>query len=175
MKVLLALLLIGTFLASTACGFVVSPSPSHRHATPSSTPHAPTQLNMYNSVEEAIVEAQRICAVDPASPECRVAWDIVEELEAADSHRGGVEFPYASSAASGGAADPSDENAIEVSVMLGSFDILMKKIDGKMDQLQATTVKLHELGATDPSVTQLWQRAEEMKQALADAKASLNE
>ena len=43
----------------------------------SSTSCSSTSLDLYRSVEEAIAEAQRICAIDPTSNECRVAWDIV--------------------------------------------------------------------------------------------------
>lgn len=118
---------------------------------------------MYDSVEEAIAEAQRICAIDPASSECRVAWDIVEELEAADSHRGGAP------SAAAGMSSPDN------SAFLGSFDILVQKIDGKMDQLKATTAMLQEMGAGDPSIAELGARADEMKQALANARASLNQ
>jgi hypothetical protein len=116
---------------------------------------------MYESVEAAIAEAQKICANDPSSPECRVAWDIVEELEAADSHKGVYASPYASN------------DAAMVSALLGSFDILLQKIDGKMDQLMATTDRLAEFGTADTSIAELGLRAGEMKQALANAKASL--
>jgi len=138
-----------------AGAFMVSP--------PKSSSRYSTNLSMmYESVEAAIEEAQRICAIDPASQECRVAWDVVEELEAADSHRGQVQpQPHA----------PTD---IEYTALMSSFDILVKKIDGKMDQLKATTVKLHELGATDPAMEELYSRADEMQQALANVRANLN-
>jgi len=123
-----------------------------------------TKLDMFASVEEAIAEAQRICASDPSSPECRVAWDIVEELEAADSHQG---------AAAGAAAGA--QSTTDYAALMGSFDILSQKIAGKMDQLQATTDKLVELGVTDPSVAELGARAEEMKQQLARASATLKQ
>mmetsp|Transcript_305 Transcript_305/g.860 ORF Transcript_305/g.860 Transcript_305/m.860 type:complete len:155 (-) Transcript_305:636-1100(-) len=139
-------------LVAAARAFTVSPPSSLRH---------PIRLNLYNTVEEAITDAQRICAAEgPASPECRVAWDIVEELEAADAHRG----PGAAAASQQQGVDPQSADYV---AFMGSFDILCQKIDGKMDQLQATTDKLVELGADDPSVPALGDLAMQMKQALA--------
>mmetsp|Transcript_11824 Transcript_11824/g.16351 ORF Transcript_11824/g.16351 Transcript_11824/m.16351 type:complete len:158 (-) Transcript_11824:453-926(-) len=146
-----------SLIASLACAFTVPPPPFSIY-------HSTTRLNLYRSVEEAIEEAQRICATDPGSPECRVAWDIVEELEAANSHRGA---PSSSA--------PVDASSPDLTALLYSFDILVKKIDGKMDQLKATTNKLQELGATDPSVGSLGERAEEMKNHLAFVRNYLNE
>mmetsp|Transcript_4425 Transcript_4425/g.5819 ORF Transcript_4425/g.5819 Transcript_4425/m.5819 type:complete len:155 (+) Transcript_4425:155-619(+) len=145
------------FLSSTAHAFVVSPPST---LSPHHVSTSPTNLHMYESVEAAIEEAQRICAMDPTSPDCRVAWDIVEELEAADSHK--VKVPQG----------PGDN--IEYTALMSSFDILVQKIDGKMDQLKATTVKLDELGAGDPAIADLYHRADEMKQALANVRAGLN-
>ena len=53
------------------------------------------------------------------------------------------------------------------------FDILANKIDGKMDQLKATTDRLQQLGVADPTVMELGVRAEDMKRCLETAKASL--
>ena len=151
MKVILALLLV----VSTTCAFV--PSPPQVLSSPMLLT---TKLQLFKTVEEAIAEAQRVCAADPSSPECKVAWDIVEELEAANSHK--------------------DKKTTEVMpqstdyhAFMGSFDILCQKIDGKMDQLMATAVKLHELGASDPSIEALYSKAEEMKQALRNARSTL--
>lgn len=144
MKLLLSLLL----LASTASAFMVAPSPLLAPRVSSSS-----SLNLYDNVESAIGDAQRICASDPSSAECRVAWDIVEELEAANSRRHAPE-----------AATTADT---DIAVFVGSFDILAKKIDGKMDQLRATMEKLEQLGCDDPSVAALGERAEEMKNHLA--------
>ena len=63
--------------------------------------------------------------------------------------------------------------SMDAQAFLGSLDILMTKIDGKMDQLGATTEKLAELGAQDPYVAELGVKAQEMKQALANARASM--
>lgn len=129
-----------------------------------SAPRLPTQLNLYESVNEAIAEAQRICANDPSSPECKVAWDIVEELEAADSHNQAL-----------AQQTQPDGQSMDYVAMMGSFDILTQKIDGKMDQLKATTEKLQSLGASDPSVAELARLSDEMKATLARARASFNQ
>ena len=76
-------------------------------------------LNLYRSVEAAIAEAQRICSENPSSDECRVAWDIVEELEAADSHQG---------------QSMDADGDYDTTALVGSFDILTQKIAGKMDR-----------------------------------------
>lgn len=146
------LLAIFPFLASTVCAF--------NKGSPSSTPvrRGSTKLDLYATVEEAIAEAQRICATDPTGQACKVAWDIVEELEAADSHRGEIR-----------GANPN----ADLVALMASFDILVKKIDGKMDQLMATTVKFSELGATDPEVEELYARAEDMKNILAHVNEKL--
>jgi len=104
-----------------------------------------------------------ICASDPGSKSCQVAWDIVEELKAAESHR------------SSGVGTFIDPNYTDIDTLLYSFDILVKKIDGKMDQLKATTDKMQELGASDPSVRELGELAEYMKQQLTYVRNGLNQ
>ena len=121
-----------------------------------------TKLNTYANVEEAIAEAQRICAMDPMSPECKVAWDIVEELEAADSHRDSSGRQIAPDMSAG----PTNMSP-DLVALVASFDILAQKIDGKMDQLMATTDKLQELGANDPAIPELRERAQYMREILA--------
>jgi hypothetical protein len=142
-------------LACTASAFMVAPATSPRHSM---------KLHMFETVEAAIAEAQRICANDPSGPECKVAWDIVEELEAADSQRGAFSAPNT--------AAPADA---QLANLMGSFDILMTKIDGKMDQLKGTTERMGQLGSNDPYLAKLGYRADEMKQALANARASMGQ
>ena len=113
---------------------------------------------LYSTVEDAIAEAQKICAMDPTSPECRVAWDIVEELEAADSHMGGLPAP----------AGQGDYLSL-----VDGFEILVDRIDHKMDRLIATTESLARLGFTDSAITSLYDRAEDMKAALMYARSTL--
>lgn len=117
-------------------------------------------LHLFDSVEAAIAEAQRLTELDPTSQESRVAWDIVEELEAADSHNGG----YA-----------GNDVSMDPTALLGGLDILMKKVDGKMDQLKATADALNGMGAGHPSMDELSARSVEMKQALANVRASLGQ
>eukprot|EP00977_Amphora_coffeiformis_P016677 scaffold5224_cov135-Amphora_coffeaeformis.AAC.1 len=119
-----------------------------------------SQLSLYDSVEAAIADAQRICAADPASNECRVAWDIVEELEAADSHKSPV---------AGAATTPGE---LDGTAMMGSMDILLAKIDGKMDQLFATADQFQHV---DPvTMDELGLAAQQMKQAIANARMNWN-
>mmetsp|Transcript_84491 Transcript_84491/g.243951 ORF Transcript_84491/g.243951 Transcript_84491/m.243951 type:complete len:153 (-) Transcript_84491:239-697(-) len=128
----------------------------------SSRPCVCTRLNLYKSVEEAIEEAQRICDEDPNSPACQVAWDIVEELEAADSHKDAQERIRDS------------QYSMDFEALLRSFDILTAKLDNKMDQLIATCDKFEEWGA-DPSVAELSRLAEEMKRGMAYVKDTLRQ
>ena len=121
------------------------------------------KLNLDQKVQDAIHEATAICARDPSSPECRVAWDIVEELEARQSHQG-----------SSSQQDPNAVVSTDLVAFLASFDILSQKINGKMDQLKATTDRLQELGATDQSFADVGMRAEDMKDALARARNDLS-
>jgi len=113
---------------------------------------------MFETVEEAIAEAKRVCAEDPTSSDCKVAWDIVEELEAADSHQGGFKAPQAVSAA--------DENK----ALANSFDVLSQKIDAKMVQLKS----LNDLmAAKGTDLSELSSLADQMTAALASAKSKL--
>ena len=130
--------------------------------------HPSNQLHlMYDRVEEAISDAQRICAQSgPESRECRVAWDIVEELEAADSHRGGP-----MQGVGGGAINMNPDGE----ALMSSFNILLQKMDGKMDQCLATTEKLSDLGLRDHSIAELHQKAYEMKEAIWNARQSMGQ
>jgi hypothetical protein len=164
-------------LASTACAFAPNLVSSNRPATRRRAPN-PVSSNrpatscmtvlfvLYDRVEEAIADAQRVCAQSgPESRECRVAWDIVEELEAADSHRGGP-----MQGGGGGINMNPDGQAL-----MSSFNILLQKIDGKMDQALATTEKLAELGLRDQEIADLHQRAYEMKEAVWNARRSMGQ
>jgi hypothetical protein len=152
MKVFAILVLLNF---SSALAFAVAPPRATTTTTTS------TRLSLFKSVEDAIAEAQRICAENPDSQDCKVAWDIVEELEAADSHKGGPEAPTVLSA-----------NA-EYNSLLDSFDILAKRTADKLEQLKAVTLRLEDLGVTDPRVTQLYDISDELKQAIAQANAAL--
>ena len=149
-------------LASTAFAFAPTTISSSRPAT---------QLSLYDRVEEAIAEANRVCALcgpgaaPGAQERCAAAWDVVEELQAAESHRG---RPMQGG---GGAVNMSPDGQ----ALMSSFNILLAKIDGKMDQALATTEKLAELGLRDPEIADLHQRAYEMKEAVWNARRSLGQ
>ena len=145
-----------SLLASTAFAFAPTTISSNRPAT---------QLFLHERVEEAIAEAYRVCGQDPGSRECAVCWDIVSELQAAESHRG---RPMQGG---GGAVNMSPDGQ----ALMSSFNILLAKIDGKMDQALATTEKLAELGLRDPEIADLHQRAYEMKEAVWNARRSLGQ
>jgi CP12 domain len=164
-------LLFGVFVSS-ASGFVsTSTSTSSRPRT------RLEPLQAYQTVAEAIAEAQHICAQDPNSEACRVAWDIVEELEATDSHfrSSPGKFTPLEAARGGGAIPPTPPprpinndiaTAKDIQALLAGYDILARKMDPKLDNLVATTEKLMELGADDPAVAELQQRAYEMKRLI---------
>ena len=119
-----------------------------------------TALDLYRSAAEAIAEAERICAEEgPYSERCKVAWDIVEELEAADAH---VRKP---------AAEPG---FLSYSPLVEGLDILSKKIERKMDELKKLSTTLAEEGA-GPEVERLVYASDEMKQILAEARAAMDQ
>ena len=152
-----------------ASPFVATP-PSPTTTTKFSRSTKTTQLHIYRLVQEAISEAELICAVDPNCADCKVAWDIVEELEAADSHRHQDQLSSQASPQQ----TSNDHLSMDFVALMGSFDILSQKIDMKMDQLIATCEKLEDLGA-DPSVTELSQLAEQMKRGLEYVNNKLRE
>lgn len=164
-------LLIILAISCSVSGFTSAPhvsSPLHSSSGlswDSSARASNVRLALYHDVEDAISEAEQICSMDPNSSDCKVAWDIVEELEAADSHRG-----------RGSLMDhyqPMQSNQADLGAFLASLDILISKIDGKLDQLKATSYKLQELGASDPAIANLSYRADEMKEAMIEARNSL--
>ena len=152
---------------NSASAFVVSPSQSTSLIAASKRTTTTTTLNLYQSAQQAIVDAQRVCAEQGAGSEaCKVAWDIVEELEAADSHKN---VAPARQGPVGSQMQQPDYLAF-----MASFDILAAKINGKMDQLKATTDSLQQMGVTDPNIVELGLRAQDMKICLQNAKYSLD-
>lgn len=51
-----------------------------RFRTPYGTAHQATIGRVRFNMNRTITEAKRVCAKDPGSKECRVAWSTVEEL-----------------------------------------------------------------------------------------------
>jgi hypothetical protein len=118
-----------------------------------------THMNLYRSAQQAIADAERICAMEgPNSERCKVAWDIVEELKAADSH------------------DRTKPEPIELNYypLLEGFDLLSSKVDKQLDELRNLSSQLAEAGA-GPEVERLIYASDEMKQILEDAKAALTQ
>jgi hypothetical protein len=140
---------IFSLLVSSTCAFMSA-------RTSPSRPQ--TAIRLQTRVEDAIADAQRICAPDPTSPACRVAWDIVEELEAAGSRK---DQGY-----SGNVNTSPDYQALAF-----GFDMLLRKIDGKMDQLSATATKKQQMGSDNPALDELCQKAHEMKEAISRSRA----
>ena len=146
--------------------FLVSTTPTaaftnHRITnTASHINKSSSEINLYNSVEEAIGEAQRVCNEQGGDSEaCRVAWDIVEELEAADAHR----TP----------ANPTSQQEVSYGPLIMSLDLLSAKIDRKMDELNKLSESLVEAGA-GPEVERLAYASAEMKGILEEAVRSLD-
>ena len=127
----------------------------------SSSKKSSQQLNLYNSVEEAIAEAKRIGYEQGTDSEAyRVQWDIVEELEAADSHRSPTTTPV--------------QQELSYGPLITSLDLLQDKIDRKMDELNKLSRSLVEAGA-GPEVERLAYASEEMKMILEEAVRSLDQ
>jgi hypothetical protein len=119
-----------------------------------------SSLNLFRSAQEATVEAERICYEEgPDSESCRVAWDIVEELKAADSHDRKQ------------APGPSE---LSYSPLVYGLDILSTKIGTKMDELRNLSTQLAEYGA-GPEVERLIYASDEMKQILEEARTAMDQ
>jgi hypothetical protein len=118
-----------------------------------------TRLSLYRSAQEAITEAERICAMEgPNSERCKVAWDIVEELKAADSHDRKKPAPV----------------ELNYSPLLHGFDLLSNKIDRDLDELKNLSMQLVEVGAGS-EVERLVYASDEMKQILEEARIALDQ
>lgn len=119
-----------------------------------------TALHLYRSAAEAIAEAEQICAMEgPDSHNCKVAWDIVEELEAADAH---VRTP------------DTGAHELSYSPMVNGLEILSVKIEKKMDELKKLSTQLAEAGA-GPEVERLVYASDEMKQIIAEARSAMDQ
>ena len=117
-------------------------------------------LHLYKSTKDAIAEAKMICFEEgPNSERCKVAWDIVEELEAADSHV---------------RSEPSVANELSYSPMVDSLEILSSKIERKMDELKNLSEGLAQYGA-GPEVERLSYASDEMKSCLEDARRAMDQ
>lgn len=146
---------------SMIVGFVPkNQSSQKKQHTISSDQRKETSLHLYKSAKEAIAEAKMICFEEgPNSERCKVAWDIVEELEAADSHVRSADV---------------QANELSYSPLVDSLEILSAKIERKMDELKNLSTTLAEYGA-GAEVERLIYASDEMKQVLADARAATDQ
>ena len=139
-------------------------APSSSSSLISQKKHNSKALNLYKSAKEAIDEAKMICfEKGPNSEECRVAWDIVEELESADSRVRSAEQHQSMGA-----------NELSYSPLVDSLELLSVKVERKMDELKALSEQLTAYGA-GPEVERLQYASDEMKQILAEARSSLDQ
>ncbi|KAL3792942.1 hypothetical protein ACHAW5_006849 [Stephanodiscus triporus] len=119
-----------------------------------------SNLNLFRSSQEATAEAEQICYEEgPDSERCKVAWDIVEELKAADSHDRNQ------------APGPSE---LSYSPLVQGLDILSTKIERKMDELRNLSTQLAEYGA-GPEVERLIYASDEMKLILEEARTAMTQ
>mmetsp|Transcript_34960 Transcript_34960/g.73747 ORF Transcript_34960/g.73747 Transcript_34960/m.73747 type:complete len:171 (-) Transcript_34960:117-629(-) len=119
-----------------------------------------TELNLYRSAAEAIAEAEQICYMEgPDSQRCKVAWDIVEELKAADAH---VRTP------------DTPANDISYIPLVAGLNILSDKLDRKLGELKNLSTQMAEAGA-GPEVERLIYASDEMKQVLTEARAAVSQ
>lgn len=143
-----------TIPATSAFNNIISPHQCSRNKAA----YKSTELNLYRSAAEAIAEAERICAIEgPNSERCAVAWDIVEELEAADAH---VRTPVLS----------SDE--LSYVPLINGLEILSGKLERKLDELRNLSTEMAAAGA-GPEVERLIYASDEMKQILDEARAAM--
>jgi len=121
-----------------------------------------SSLHLFRSAQEATAEAEYICHVEgPHSERCKVAWDIVEELKAADSH----DRTQSSS---------HSPNELSYSPLVLGLEVLSNKIDKKMDELRKLSTELAGYGA-GPEVERLIYASDEMKQILQDARTAMDQ
>lgn len=130
--------------------------------------HRPTttKLDLYDNVEEAIAEAQYTCNdYGNGSEPCKVAWDIVEELEAADSHKSDAAAVQAAS---------WEEKQVNYLPLLEGMDVLSEKLERKLVELYNLSKQLAEAGAGD-EIERLVYASEEMMGLLESAKVKVQE
>mmetsp|Transcript_25414 Transcript_25414/g.43391 ORF Transcript_25414/g.43391 Transcript_25414/m.43391 type:complete len:170 (+) Transcript_25414:89-598(+) len=117
-----------------------------------------TDLSLYRSAAEAISEAERICMVEGAhSQRCKVAWDIVEELEAADAHH---------------RTQTTGPNELSYVPLAQGLEILSVKIERKLEELRKLSTEMAEAGA-GPEVERLVYASDEMAQIIEEARQAM--
>lgn len=121
--------------------------------------HKSTALNIYRSAAAATSEAEYVCMVEgPHSDRCAVAWDIVEELKAAD-------------------ADDRTETAgaheLSYIPLVQGLNILSDKLGRKLGELKKLSTQMAEAGA-GPEVERLVYASDEMLQILEEATTAVS-
>lgn len=111
---------------------------------------------------DAVTEALRISKEFGAtSPEARVAWDVVEEMDSNDSSAA-----FTNTIATSAKGDYFNQ--------VQSLAFLMKGAKEKLSQMKILSNHLKDLELNDPSLTQLGEDSEKMRTALAEAKAAVD-
>jgi len=111
----------------------------------------------------AVSEALRISKQKgTSSPEARVAWDIVEEMDASDN------------SAAYKIQDVPPDHADDYRNQIRAFAALMTETKDKLKEMSRLAEQLKELEIADPSLTSLGSdpEAEGVRRALSDAKAA---
>ena len=94
-----------------------------------------------------------------------MAWDIVEELEAADSHKDANAAVQAAS---------WEEKQVNYLPLLEGMDVLTSKLDRKLVELHNLSAQLAEAGAGE-EIERLVYASEEMRGLLETARGKISE
>lgn len=115
---------------------------------------------------DAIAEALRISKeFGASSDEARVAWDIVEELDASDSS------PAITTTTT--AATPQEIKQLDYASQVRGLAMLLQETRQKMAQIKDMAANLRNMELHDPSLAKLPNEAEPLKSVLAEAKAAM--
>ena len=114
---------------------------------------------------KAVEDALRISKeFGASSEEARVAWDIVEEMDASDNSPATSQVPALSAK-----EVASRDYATEVRALA----YLMQETKEKFSQMKALAVNLKEMELSDPSLTKLPPESAALKTVIAEAKAAM--
>ena len=158
------------FLSGTCSAFVINGGKQQfggvKICSRSFAPSCSTSSAIYNArvdSSDAVAEALRISRQKGAtSPEARVAWDVVEELDASDNS---VAYKIQPDR-----PDHTDDYRNQIR----AFAALMTETKYKLKEMSRLAEQLKELELTDPSLTSLGtnSEAEGIRRALSEAKAA---
>ena len=161
------------FLSGTCSAFVINKNNGGKQQfggvkagsrSRSRGPSSPSTIyNARVDSSDAVAEALRISRQKGAtSPEARVAWDVVEELDASDNS---VAYKIQPDR-----PDHTDDYRNQIR----AFAALMTETKYKLKEMRQLADQLKELELTDPSLTSLGSNpeAEGIRRALSEAKAA---